>query len=35
MDSLFAFNNVFWLAFVLVDLILAVFVFRFFGKQGL
>ncbi|MCK5585125.1 queuosine precursor transporter [Candidatus Bipolaricaulota bacterium] len=35
MDNLFAFNNVFWLAFVLVDLILAVFVFRFFGKQGL
>ncbi|MBN1857263.1 MAG: queuosine precursor transporter [Dehalococcoidia bacterium] len=28
-------NNVLWLVFVLVDLILAVVVFRFFGKQGL
>ena len=35
MDSVFALNNLLWLGFVLADLVLAVVVFRFFGKQGL
>ena len=35
MDTLVTLNNFLWLAFVLADLVLAVLVFRFFGKEGL